>query len=80
MGNLTIIMCPNGSTPPGSMTISSNAALYADIYAPQSNITLSGTGDIYGAVVGKSITMSGTSNIHYDLSLSGSNGAVSLVE
>src|SRR5205085_8968780 len=78
--NLTVIMCPgaNGAAP-GPVNIGSSAALYADIYAPQSAITLSGTGDIYGSVVGLSINMTSTSAIHYDLALSGS-GQISLVK
>ena len=43
--------------------------LYANIYAPQSDVTLSGSGSIYGSIVGKSITMSGSSSIIYDLGL-----------
>ena len=44
---------------------------YADIYGPQSRINMSGTGDIYGSIVGKSIDMTGNSAIHYDMSLGG---------
>jgi len=64
--NLQIIDCGSGN-----LTISGGSALYADVYAPQSNITLSGSGDIYGSVLGQSVNMSGTSGIHYDLSLPG---------
>jgi hypothetical protein len=78
--DLKIVMCPDSSgNPPGSLTISGSADLYADVYAPQSDIILSGSGDIYGSVLGKSISMTGTSGIHYDLSLPGA-GAVSLVQ
>jgi Flp pilus assembly protein TadG len=78
--NLTIVMCPGPTgTPPGSVTIGSSSALYARIYAPQSPVTLSGSGDIYGSVLGKSVTMTGTSGIHYDTALRARGGAVSLV-
>ena len=81
-GNLTIVMVPNPYTgnPPGSINVGSTTALYASIYAPQSAVTLSGTGDIYGSVVGKSVNMSGTSGVHYDLSLESNNGSISLVK
>ena len=69
-GNLRVVMVPSSSgTPPGNVDIGSSAALYADVYAPQSRITLSGTGDIYGSVLGKSIDMTGSSAIHFDRSL-----------
>lgn len=69
-GNLRVVMVPNGSgNPPGTLEIGSSAALYADVYAPQSRITLSGSGDIYGSVLGKSIDMTGSSAIHFDRSL-----------
>jgi hypothetical protein len=45
--------------------------LYASIYGPTSAVTLSGTGDIYGSVLGKSVSMTGTSAIHYDLGIDG---------
>lgn len=71
--NLQLVMvpAPNGD-PPGSVNIGSSAELYADVYAPQSAVTLSGNGDIYGSVLGKTVSMTGTSAIHYDMSLSGS--------
>lgn len=79
--NLIIVMCPTPSGgAPGTVNVSSGTSLYAAIYGPTSRITLAGNGDIYGLVVGKSIDMTGTSAIHYDLSISGSGGAISLVK
>jgi hypothetical protein len=80
--NLKIITVPNPNTgaPPGPINLSSNSALYAGIYAPLSPVTMSGTGDLYGSIVAKSIDMTGTSAIHYDLSLPGFSGPVSLVK
>ncbi|HEY8666794.1 MAG TPA: collagen-binding domain-containing protein [Tepidisphaeraceae bacterium] len=78
--NLKIVMCPSsGGALPGTVNVGSSADLYASIYAPQSAVTLSGSGDIYGSVLSKSIDMTGTSAIHYDTALSGSSGAVSTV-
>jgi hypothetical protein len=80
-GNLKIVMCPTPSgTPPGFVSIGSSSALYASIYAPQSHVILAGTGDIYGSVLGLSVTMTGTSSIHYDLSLDANNGSISMVQ
>ena len=71
--NLQIIVVGNGTT----VSLSGGSDLYADVYAPQSAITMSGNGDIFGAIVGKSVSMTGTSAVHYDLSL---RGGVSLVK
>jgi Flp pilus assembly protein TadG len=80
--NLNILMIPdptNGSAP-GAVSVSSGSAIYANFYAPQSDITLGGSGAIYGQVIGKSITMSGTSDIYYDLSLAGGSGVAQIVQ
>jgi len=80
--NLKIVGIPVPGTgaAPGALTLSSGASLYANIYAPQSDITLSGSGSIYGSILGKSVTMSGSSSIYYDLSDNGSNGAIQVVQ
>ncbi|HEX8912250.1 MAG TPA: TadG family pilus assembly protein [Humisphaera sp.] len=78
--NLTVYMCPGPSNQtPGSVNISSNGALYMQVYAPQSAVNLSGTGDIYGSVLGKTVSMSGTSAIYYDIALEG-GGILKLVQ
>ncbi|HYO10886.1 MAG TPA: pilus assembly protein TadG-related protein [Tepidisphaeraceae bacterium] len=61
----------------GTIEIGSSSALYADIYAPAAPLTMNGTGDVYGAIVAKSISMTGNSAVHYDLAL---KGGVSLVK
>jgi hypothetical protein len=79
--NLKLVMIPHPTSgaAPGSVTISSGSGVYADIYAPQSAITLSGNGAIYGTVIGKSINMTGSSDIYYDLSVT-TGGSVSIVK
>jgi Tfp pilus assembly protein PilX len=42
-----------------SITLSGNTDLYGTIYAPQSQITLSGKGRVIGAMAGKSVTITG---------------------
>ena len=58
----------------GSITISGNGSLYADVYSPQGSVSLSGNGDFYGALVGKTLTISGNGGVHYDTALGGQNG------
>lgn len=57
--------------------LNGGSAMYVDLYAPGMPIDIHGTGDIYGGIVAKSISMTGNSAIHYDLKL---NGGVSLVK
>jgi hypothetical protein len=80
--NLTIIVMPNPYTgaAPGPVSISSSSALYSTIYAPQSDVTLSGTGAIYGSIVGKTVNITGSADIYYDLSMTGGSGCVQVVQ
>jgi len=39
------------------------------LYAPDTDVSISGNGDIYGAVVGRTVTDTGNGAIHYDLEL-----------
>jgi hypothetical protein len=82
-GNLNLTMVPNPSTgaAPGTVDLGSSGATYANVYAPQSAITMSGNGAIYGRVIGKSIYATGSADIYYDLSLpGGGTGKVQLVQ
>ena len=49
--------------------ISSATALYADIYAPGSDVVVGGSGDLYGTVVGKTLELSGRGGVHWDESV-----------
>ncbi|WP_428940065.1 DUF7305 domain-containing protein [Fontivita pretiosa] len=57
----------------GNVALSGNSSLYADIYAPNSAVTVSGNGDLFGRIVGKTLSISGNGKFHYDEDL----GAVS---
>lgn len=59
----------------GTVTVSGSSTLYADVYAPQSDFTISGGGTLAGRIVALSITESGNSNLYYDMSLVGGAGA-----
>ncbi|WP_338590044.1 hypothetical protein VXM60_17655 [Shewanella khirikhana] len=51
------------------ITISGSTPIYAAMYAPLTDVKLSGSGALYGAVRGKTISASGGSGIHYDEAL-----------
>ncbi|MEO6434865.1 MAG: pilus assembly protein TadG-related protein [Tepidisphaeraceae bacterium] len=78
--NLKIVMCtgPQGQRP-GPLSINAGANFYAQVYAPQSAVTVTGGGDIFGSVLGKTVDMSGTGRIHYDLSLN-TGGGITMVK
>jgi hypothetical protein len=52
-----------------TITFQGSGELSGVIYAPNADITLPGGTDLYGAVVGNAITMSGSGSFHYDESL-----------
>lgn len=53
----------------GVVTISGSNALYCDLYAPQSAVDISGTGGVYGAVVGRTLVVRGGGGAHHDTSM-----------
>jgi hypothetical protein len=57
----------------GSKCVLSGATqTYAEVYCPGADITRSGgTSDFFGAMVGKSLTLSGGGGLHFDQSLAG---------
>ena len=50
----------------GTVTLSGQGTSYAVVDAPNSAMTVSGNGDFFGRVVGKTITYSGNGKFHYD--------------
>ncbi len=62
--NLTIY----GTSTCTTATYSGSSAFYGVIYAPTASTTISG-GNIYGSVIGGSVTISGGAAVHYDESL-----------
>jgi hypothetical protein len=51
------------------VSITHDNTLYLDLYAPASHIDISGNGDVYGSVVGKTLRVSGKRPLHFDESL-----------
>jgi hypothetical protein len=60
--NFSLVCLPSVKT----ATISGSGALIGTIYAPEANVTLSGSGGNFGAVVASTVTLSGGSGFHYD--------------
>jgi Flp pilus assembly protein TadG len=50
-------------------TLNGNSDVYADVYAPMSPVKISGNGDFFGRAIGKTLSISGNGNLHYDESL-----------
>lgn len=55
----------------GSLSLSMDAGLRGGVYAPDSNASTSGDSRIIGALVARSVTMSGSSSLLFDHSLAG---------
>jgi hypothetical protein len=54
----------------GTVKIAGNSSSAFVVYAPNSNITLTGGSDFYGAILGNTVTNKGGTAIHYDRNLS----------
>ena len=50
----------------GTVTLSGNGVSYAVVDAPNAALTVSGNGDFYGRVVGRTISYSGNGKFHFD--------------
>lgn len=57
------------TTPGCNVKVNGGGAAAFGLYAPGCDITVNGNGTIYGAIVGKSVTITGGAAIHYDAAL-----------
>jgi hypothetical protein len=48
---------------------SGNSSFFGGLFAPHSNVTATGNGDIFGAVVAKTFSSTGNSAVHFDLAM-----------
>ena len=71
-----------GVQPVGSVTphvnLGGNGQITAALYAPNHDVTVNGggsSGHVFGSIVGKTVTMTGVTNLHYDEAL-GSDGLI----
>ncbi|MGL1958741.1 MAG: hypothetical protein OCD00_15675 [Colwellia sp.] len=62
---MSIYSSYNGS----GININGNFKMYAQIYAPLADVSITGSGTLYGAVRGKTVTVKGGAAIHYDAAL-----------
>jgi len=55
-----------------------NGSITATVYAPNADVTINGggsSGHVFGSIVGKTVTMTGVTNLHYD-EASGASGMI----
>ena len=64
---LSIWAC--GRTSSTNWVLTGGTSAYFSVYAPSHNLTVSGAGSVYGAIVSKDFTASGGSALHYDKAL-----------
>lgn len=65
-GNLRILSSHIGGT---GVSLGNGSSSYLMIYAPQTGVSISGAGPLFGTVAGKSITLANSGAIHYDTNL-----------
>jgi hypothetical protein len=53
----------------GTAKVNAGVDWYGLLYAPDTEVSINGNADIFGAVVGRVLETSGTADIHFDLSL-----------
>lgn len=68
-GNFVVL----GTSDATSARFTGNTSLYMACMAPQAEITVSGGCEVYGAVIGQSISFTGTAGMHYDKALANLN-------
>lgn len=61
-----VFMCTDSVT---SASITGNGTTAFGLYCPRADVTVTGNGDVYGAIVGKTVRMVGNGTIHYDEAL-----------
>jgi type II secretory pathway pseudopilin PulG len=59
---------------PGTFTLTGGSDAYFTVYAPDRDVGVGGGGDLYGAVIGKTVTINGGSRMHYDEALARQGG------
>ena len=58
-----------GSTSSSTWTFSGGSGAYFSVYAPNHAVSVTGSGDLWGSVIGKTVTATGGSKFHYDEAL-----------
>jgi Tfp pilus assembly protein PilX len=65
----TTIWGTKASTGTQTIDMNGSASFIGTIYAPNGNVTLNGAAGVFGAVIGKAVTVSGSGDVHYDVQL-----------
>jgi hypothetical protein len=60
-------------------TLSGAAKAAFTYYGPKTPVTIAGSGDLFGSIVGKSVVPTGASKIHYDVALQEEMGGVASI-
>lgn len=68
--NMTIYATANS----GKVELSNNAAVFAAIYAPETEVLLDNNSQLYGALVGASVEVNNNAKIHFDEALTTAGG------
>jgi Tfp pilus assembly protein PilX len=73
-GNFTVYGTSTSTSPRQSIDVTGNGSLSGVVYAPNATVKISGggtssSGDVYGSIIGDTITVSGNTAFHYDESL-----------
>jgi len=63
----------------GAVKFNGNSTFYGTLYAPYADITGNGSTEIYGAVSGKSLKLTGGATIHYDMNATSPGIRTSLI-
>src|SRR5437764_1115047 len=77
-GDLMLYGIQPPANTPEHVSIGGNSQITASVYAPGHDVTINGggtNGHVYGSIVGKTVTMTGVSNLQYDEQL-GSKGMI----
>ena len=64
--NLQFVSSYTGSQ---GVNVSGGSQAYFSVYAPGTDVIISGRSPPFGALVGKTLTISGSSAVHFDLAL-----------
>jgi hypothetical protein len=64
----------------GTVDIKTGGDVYAMIYAPEANIQIGGSGQLFGSIIGRTLRVTAHGGIHFDESLVGRAGSVASVK
>ena len=64
----------------GTVQLNTGADVHAIVYAPDARVLIGGSGELFGSIIGRSLRVTAHGGIHFDESLPGGAGAVSLVK